>query len=131
MKRGILIFAGLITISLLFGTLSGWAQTTATKSGQLASPGAPAANPLKVALLHWYKANTTTSFTVGNLPDGIAFDGANIWTANFNDGTVSKLQANDGAVLGTFTIGADHTILLGPPLVFTKSNINNFNSWGF
>jgi rhamnose transport system substrate-binding protein len=33
--------------------------------------------------------------------------------------------------LGTFTIGADHTILLGPPLVFTKANINNYNSWGF
>jgi rhamnose transport system substrate-binding protein len=33
--------------------------------------------------------------------------------------------------LGTFTVGADHTILLGPPLVFTKSNINNYNSWGF
>ncbi len=29
--------------------------------------------------------------------------------------------------LGKFTIGADHTILLGPPYVFTKANINNFN----
>jgi rhamnose transport system substrate-binding protein len=33
--------------------------------------------------------------------------------------------------LGKFTIGADHTILLGPPLVFTKANINSYNSWGF
>jgi rhamnose transport system substrate-binding protein len=29
--------------------------------------------------------------------------------------------------LGTFTVGADHTILLGPPYVFNASNINNFN----
>jgi rhamnose transport system substrate-binding protein len=29
--------------------------------------------------------------------------------------------------LGKFTIGADHTVLLGPPFVFNKSNINKFN----
>ncbi len=36
----------------------------------------------------------------------MAFDGANIWTANFGDGTVTKLRANDGEVLGTFKAGA-------------------------
>jgi len=40
-------------------------------------------------------------------------------------------QSVTAGKLGTFTVGADHTILLGPPLVFTKSNINNYNSWGF
>jgi rhamnose transport system substrate-binding protein len=29
--------------------------------------------------------------------------------------------------LGKFTVGAGHTILLGPPFVFTKANINKFN----
>jgi rhamnose transport system substrate-binding protein len=29
--------------------------------------------------------------------------------------------------LGPFTIGADNTVLLGPPYVFNASNINNFN----
>jgi rhamnose transport system substrate-binding protein len=29
--------------------------------------------------------------------------------------------------LGTFTVGADHTILLGPPLVFDKANISDFD----
>jgi rhamnose transport system substrate-binding protein len=29
--------------------------------------------------------------------------------------------------LGSFTVGADSTILLGPPFVFTKANINQFN----
>jgi rhamnose transport system substrate-binding protein len=29
--------------------------------------------------------------------------------------------------LGSFTIGADNTVLLGPPTVFSSANINNFN----
>jgi rhamnose transport system substrate-binding protein len=45
--------------------------------------------------------------------------------------TGSSGQTLTAGKLGTFTIGADHTILLGPPLVFTKANINNYNSWGF
>ena len=40
-------------------------------------------------------------------------------------------QSFSAGKLGKFTVGADHTVLLGPPLVFTKSNINNYNSWGF
>ncbi|MBO0823492.1 MAG: rhamnose ABC transporter substrate-binding protein [Actinobacteria bacterium] len=45
--------------------------------------------------------------------------------------TNAQGQSFTAGKLGTFTVGADHTILLGPPLVFTKANINNFNSWGF
>jgi rhamnose transport system substrate-binding protein len=36
-------------------------------------------------------------------------------------------QTFSAGKLGTFTIGANKTVLLGPPLVFTASNINNFN----
>ena len=39
-------------------------------------------------------------------------------------------QSISAGKLGTFTVGADGTVLLGPPLVFTKSNIGSFN-WGF
>ncbi len=39
-------------------------------------------------------------------------------------------QSFTAGKLGNFTVGADQTILLGPPLVFTKSNIGSFN-WGF
>src|SRR5262245_21899169 len=39
-------------------------------------------------------------------------------------------QSFSAGKLGSFTIGADNTVLLGPPLVFTKSNIGSFN-WGF
>jgi hypothetical protein len=31
------------------------------------------------------------TFSVGALPIGIAFDGANVWVANDEDSTVSKL----------------------------------------
>ena len=66
--------------------------------------GAPPANPLKIALLKWYNADTVTSFPVGNQPYGVAFDGANIWTANNGDSSVSKLAANDGRLLGKFNV---------------------------
>jgi len=68
-------------------------------------------NPLQVALLHWYGANQTTSFTVGSSPFGIAFDGANVWIANFSSNNVTKLRANDGASLGTFTVGTSPSTL--------------------
>src|SRR5579864_3510288 len=64
-------------------------------------------NPLQVALLHWYPANLTTTFTVGSNPTGIAFDGAHIWVTNFGDNTVSEMQANDGTLLGTFSVGTN------------------------
>ncbi|HEV3295050.1 MAG TPA: rhamnose ABC transporter substrate-binding protein [Streptosporangiaceae bacterium] len=36
-------------------------------------------------------------------------------------------QTFSAGKLGTFTVGPGRTILLGPPFVFTKSNINQFN----
>src|ERR1700732_1797232 len=56
-----------------------------TALGQAAPFLAPAGvvtstrNPLQIAILHWYSANQTTAFGVGTNPQGMAFDGANIW----------------------------------------------------
>jgi hypothetical protein len=61
-------------------------------------------NPLQVALLYWYPANRTTNFAVGSNPEGVAFDGTDIWVANYSSGTVTKLQASTGKVLGTFAV---------------------------
>ena len=36
-------------------------------------------------------------------------------------------QSFSAGKLGTFTVGADKTVLLGPPFVFSSANINNFN----
>lgn len=38
-------------------------------------------------------------------PFSMAFDGGNMWVVNDGNGTVSKLRASDGKVLGTFTVG--------------------------
>src|ERR1700692_657932 len=63
-------------------------------------------NPNQIAILHWYGANQTTQFSVGNSPAGVTFDGANIWVTNVGSNTVTKLRANDGAPLGTFSVGS-------------------------
>jgi rhamnose transport system substrate-binding protein len=36
-------------------------------------------------------------------------------------------QSFTAGAMGTKTIGADSTVLLGPPTVFNKSNIDKFN----
>jgi rhamnose transport system substrate-binding protein len=41
--------------------------------------------------------------------------------------TVKQGATFKAGKLGTFTIGADNTVLLGPPTVFSSANINNFN----
>jgi DNA-binding beta-propeller fold protein YncE len=45
------------------------------------------------------------TFSVGNAPLFLAFDGANIWVSNFHDATVTELRASDGSSLGTFKVG--------------------------
>lgn len=66
-----------------FAGLTGWANCQVVTSTQ---------NPLQIALLHWYPANLTTQFSVGNGPNGIAFDGTNIWVTNGLSNTVTKLR---------------------------------------
>jgi rhamnose transport system substrate-binding protein len=41
--------------------------------------------------------------------------------------TNSAGQSFTAGKLGSFTVGADSTVLLGPPFVFTKANISQFN----
>jgi len=41
--------------------------------------------------------------------------------------TGAQGQTFTAGKLGTFTVGADDTVLLGPPFVFNASNINQFN----
>jgi len=53
------------------------------------------------ALLRWY----SQTYSVGTAPLGVAFDGCNIWMANNEGNTVTKLLASSGAVVGTYTVG--------------------------
>ena len=45
------------------------------------------------------------TYAVGDGPYGIAFDGANIWVANYDSDNVTKLNAATGAVVGTYAVG--------------------------
>ena len=48
---------------------------------------------------------------------------------NYASGKITGAQGQTftAGKLGKFTVGADDSVLLGPPFVFNKSNINNFN----
>jgi hypothetical protein len=72
-----------------------------------------ATNPNKVAILHWYSANHVTSFPVGSTPAGLVFDGQNMWSMNELDRTVTKIRANDGEILGTYSVPAGDTVSYG------------------
>jgi rhamnose transport system substrate-binding protein len=41
--------------------------------------------------------------------------------------TNAQGQSFTAGKLGKFTVGPDHTIILGPPLVFSAANISNYN----
>src|SRR5580704_9274295 len=126
MKR--LVIGICLALAIVAGAslMPGRAQDGGTPQLQPPGSGAPPVNPLQVALLRWYRANTTTTLKVGSQPYGVAFDGANIWTANFGDGTITKLRANDGEVLGNFNVG-------GAPygVTFDGANIwvSNLGGW--
>ena len=80
------------------------------------APVLPTAQQL--AILRWYPAGQVASFPVGTDPEGLTFDGANIWVANTGSNNVTKLRASDGANLGTFGVGS------GPRnLAFDGANI--------
>jgi hypothetical protein len=61
-------------------------------------------NPLQIAVLHWYPANQTTSFDIANNPQGLAFDGENIWMVDTTDERVYALRASDGALVADIDI---------------------------
>jgi hypothetical protein len=51
--------------------------------------------------------------TIGSGPEWVESDGVDLWVTNFNDGTVSRVRASDGTVLGTWTgaLGAYHLVV--------------------
>ena len=83
------VFVGLVL--LLACTTWGTAQNT---------------NYEKIALLKVYPGiQTSSAFSVGAGPRGMAFDGDNIWVTNSGSNSVTKLHASNGAVQGTFSVG--------------------------
>jgi len=84
-----------------------------------------------VAMKKYVMDGTVQSFELWN-PANLGYLAAYA-AVNFASKKITNAQGQSFSAgkLGNYTIGAGNTILLGPPLVFTKSNINNYNSWGF
>jgi YVTN family beta-propeller protein len=43
----------------------------------------------------------------GNNPNGVAFDGTNVWVTNNGSNTVTKINSSTGAVIGTYGVGVN------------------------
>ena len=84
-------------------------------------------NLQQIAQPHWYDANQTfPTITLGNIPQGMAFDGTNIWVANQLSNNVTKIRANDGSVVGTYSVGSNNPV----NLVFDGTYIWSTNHLG-
>jgi len=63
-------------------------------------------DPALVATLRWdLLPRGYGDFPVETKPDGIAFDGTNIWVTNGGSNSVTKLRAVDGLKLDTYKVG--------------------------
>ncbi len=107
MKHFVIAISLMMVILAIANLVPGQAQEASAFEAQAGSKNQAAANPLKVALLKWYKINLTTAFKVPKNPEGVVFDGENIWMCTNAPGPdqVVKLRASDGANLGTFDVG--------------------------
>jgi rhamnose transport system substrate-binding protein len=91
--------------------------------GKIALTGLGTPNSLK----KYVSDGTIKSFELWN-PANLGYLAAYA-AAAMASGTIngSQGQAFSAGRLGSFTIGADHTVLLGPPFVFNAGNIGQFN----
>jgi rhamnose transport system substrate-binding protein len=91
--------------------------------GKIALTGLGTPNSLK----KYVNDGTITSFELWN-PADLGYLAAYA-AVNLASGviTADEGQTFTAGKLGDFTVGADNTVLLGPPFVFDKSNISQFN----
>lgn len=68
--------------------------TTSTTSTTTTTTTVPTTDPV------------TATITVGNIPTGMAYDGSNVWVANYNDGTISRIDPATNTVTATVTVGS-------------------------
>jgi rhamnose transport system substrate-binding protein len=91
--------------------------------GKIALTGLGTPNSLK----KFVADGTIASFELWNPADLGYLAGYAAVNVASNKITNSAGQAFTAGRLGKFTVGADSTVLLGPPFVFTKTNISQFN----
>ena len=75
---------------------------------------------MRAALRQWY----STSYPVGNFPIAIAFDGTNIWVANYGSNNVTVLNAFTGQPASNINGGNPINVGINPrDIVFDGTNI--------
>lgn len=102
--------------------------TTPDLTGPQGEEGPPGLsyNPTQIALLRWYEANQSgINYTLGLGPGRICFDGANIWVSHALSGTVTKLNASDGGLIGNYTVGVPWDICFDGANVWVTDLFSN------
>ena len=66
------------------------------------------------------------TFSVGSSPEGVVYNGTNIWIANSGGNILTKLGASNGANLGAFGVGASPRRLVfdGASVWVADRNVN-------
>jgi hypothetical protein len=87
----------------------------------------------RAALGQWWTGVSSTAVTTTDVGAGafdVVADGADLWTANLNDGTVSRVQASDGRLLETWTGGSNlNAIRVAMGRVFVVGGTNPGHLW--
>jgi rhamnose transport system substrate-binding protein len=97
--------------------------STSSSKGKVALTGLGTPNQMR----EYVKDGTVTSFALWN-PEDLGYLAA--WAAKaLVNGDIKGDEGEKftAGKLGDFTVGADHTVLLGDPFVFDKTNIDKFN----
>jgi rhamnose transport system substrate-binding protein len=97
--------------------------STSQYKGKVALTGLGTPNQMR----EYVKDGTVSQFALWN-PEDLGYLAAYAAKA-LVDGTITGKQGDkfDAGKLGSYTVGADGTVLLGDPFVFDKSNIDKFN----
>jgi DNA-binding beta-propeller fold protein YncE len=69
----------------------------------------------RAALGQWWTTRSSLALAltpVGTRPSGVASDGADLWVASIDGGTVSRVRASDGKLLETWTGATNATAVL-------------------
>jgi rhamnose transport system substrate-binding protein len=97
--------------------------STSDAKGKVALTGLGTPNQMR----EYVKDGTVEQFALWN-PEDLGYLAAYAAKA-LVDGTITGAEGDkfDAGDLGSYTVGADNTVLLGDPFVFDKSNIDQFN----
>ena len=70
--------------------------------------GGTGMTPSQVGMNAWWQDPARpATVAVGNGPEGVAFDGASIWVANFASNAVSKINPATNTIIATVPVGVD------------------------